>query len=118
MRNNLLADSMSRPPRGTNLRELVERSNRTELGYASILYERLMKQIAEFEQGLTKDEEIGGYLASFGQKMLIRIQKVEYNDPYLVVYDGMTLEGEPRRIQLIHACLPIKRSFDSRSQVS
>src|SRR5437016_3415971 len=80
--------------------DALEDARRTALGYAEIIHDRLMAQIAEFETGLTQDEEVGGYLASFGRELLIHIEKVGYRNPYLVVFSG-TLDKIGHRIELV-----------------
>jgi hypothetical protein len=41
---------------------------------------------------LNPDEEIAAYLSSFGQTMLIQIEKVGYHNPFFIVFYGSTLD--------------------------
>ncbi len=82
-----------------NLNALAE-ANQTALGYAHVIHDRLMAQIAEFQKGLTVDEEVGGYLAAFGRELLIHIEDVGYRNPYLIVFYG-TLDKVGHRVELV-----------------
>lgn len=65
-------------------------------GFAHILYERLMKEIAEYEAGLNADEEIGAFLSSFGSEIIIQIQDVRYRNPYFIVFEGINTNDGTR----------------------
>jgi len=73
-----------------------ERARETNLGFASVLYDRLMDQIRSFEEDLGPDEELGGYLASFGREVLIRIEHIGYHNPYFVTFEGTILQSGAR----------------------
>ncbi len=69
-------------------------------GFAHILYERLMKEIAEYEAGLNADEEIGAFLSSFGSEIIIQIQDVRYRNPYFIVFEGINT-NDGTRVKLV-----------------
>lgn len=80
--------------------QAMEDARRTALGYAEVMHRKLMAQIADFEKGLTDQEEVGGYLASFGRELLIHIQQVGYRNPYLIVFHGK-LQNTDHKVQLV-----------------
>jgi hypothetical protein len=63
----------------------------TEVGFANIMYDRLMIQIAEFEKDLDSEHEIGAMLASFGKEVVIQIESIGYQNPYFVVFYGLNI---------------------------
>ena len=71
----------------------------TQRGYAHIMHERLMGCIADFERTLKQNEEVAAYLASFGAQILIRIERVAYRNPYLIIFTGSDEQG--RRVELV-----------------
>src|SRR5712692_6220746 len=76
-------------------REMAER----DLGFAKVIFEGLKRQIADFEQGLNDNEEIGALLASFGRTVEIRIERFTYEDPYLLSFIGRILDtNEPVKL--------------------
>jgi hypothetical protein len=93
---------MSRHPflaRRDSARDPVE-SFYTNLGYAEVLYDRLCRQFWDFETSLGDEEELGGYFASFGKEVLLRITNVGYHNPYFMVFYGECVtSGE--RVQLV-----------------
>lgn len=79
-------------------------------GFAHVLHERLMAQIADFEAELTEEQEVAAYLASFGSVLLIRIASVGYHNPYLIVFYGTNEEtGLP--IRLVQHCSQLNVLF-------
>jgi hypothetical protein len=80
--------------------QAMENARRTALGYAEVMHKKLMAQIADFEKGLTNEEEVGGYLASFGRQLLIHIEQVTYRNPYLIVFHGK-VEKTAEKVQLV-----------------
>jgi hypothetical protein len=61
-------------------------------GFASVLYERLMVQVTEFEKTLDPNHEVGAYLASFGTQVTIQIHHIGYHNPYFVIFSGTKLD--------------------------
>jgi Family of unknown function (DUF6173) len=84
----------------------------TDLGYAHVLYERLMEQIREFEKTLKDDEEIAAHLASFGQNILIQIESVGYHNPFFIVFQGLNLK-DGHRVQLVQHTTQLNVLFTS-----
>jgi hypothetical protein len=83
--------------------EEVARSSRERTehdhGFANVVFHQINRQIAEFEQGLNENEEIGALIAAFGRTVEIRIEKMTYDDPYLLIFSGRTLErNEPVKL--------------------
>ncbi|MDY7030626.1 MAG: DUF6173 family protein [Thermodesulfobacteriota bacterium] len=82
----------------------------TMCSYADSLYGNLMEQIADFEETLRDDEEIGAYISSFGREMLIRIENVGYHNPYFIIFYG-TLVDEKSKVQLVQHLSQINIMF-------
>jgi hypothetical protein len=85
---------------------IAEKNRQANLGFASVVHDRLMIQIADFEKDLNSDEELGGYFASFERKLLVRISDIGYHNPYFIVFHGEEL-GSGRRVQLVQHVSPI-----------
>lgn len=66
------------------------------LGLSNVIFDRLQKEIQEFEKHLSADEELGGLLASFGRQVLIHIDAIDYSRPYLITFAGKTIPGGDR----------------------
>jgi hypothetical protein len=79
---------------------MAAESRQTDLGFANIMHDRLMIQIVDFEKGLSSDEELGGYLASFGRELLVRISDIGFHNPYFIVFYGQELNSG-MRVQLV-----------------
>jgi hypothetical protein len=77
-----------------------ERNRKIALGYASELHLRLVKEIRDFEKGLSADEEIGGLVASFGREVQIRIDDVSWHNPYFLIFDGRVTNTN-QRVRLV-----------------
>ena len=71
-----------------------------DLGYAHIMFERLMRQIKQFEATLQPNEDTAAYLASFGTQILITINNVGYHNPYFITFDGVNVESG-QRVRLV-----------------
>lgn len=70
-------------------------------GYARILFDELLHEIAEFEKQLNPNEEIGVYLASFGGGVSLHIEKIYPRDPYYIVFVG-TLNDNQKATLIQH----------------
>ena len=79
--------------------EEMQKDNAINRGFANVLYIQLMRQIAEYEKTLNPDEEIAAYLASFGREIIIQIDKVSYQDPYFILFEGVVNDSSVRLIQ-------------------
>ena len=75
------------------LNKSISESKAADLGFASVMYDRLLDQIMHFEQGLNPDEEIGAYLSSFGTRVVIQIEDVRYHNPYFIIFYGKNIEN-------------------------
>ncbi|NJN74858.1 MAG: hypothetical protein HC799_19770 [Limnothrix sp. RL_2_0] len=95
--------SNSKDQMANKLFENFEQTRMAEKGFASVLYERLMLQIEDFESRLKTDEEIGARLASFGGVYTIRISKVGFQNPYFIIFYGYheNEDGSEHEVQLV-----------------
>jgi hypothetical protein len=82
------------------LNKSISESRAADLGFAHVMYDRLMKQIQIFEDGLNSDEEIGAYLSSFGTRVVIQIEGVGYHNPYFIIFYGRNTE-DGQEVQLV-----------------
>jgi hypothetical protein len=80
-------------------------------GFARIIHAKLGERIEEFEAKLAPNQEIGAYLASFGPQTLIRINRLDYSDPFLIICSGLDQEGNP--VELV-AHVTTEPSFHNR----
>ncbi|MBP0030791.1 DUF6173 family protein [Roseofilum sp. Guam] len=93
--------------------EEMRKSGEERAGYANVMFKYLLEEIQEFESDLQADEEIAVYLASFAGGMPIRIESINYRDPYYIVLSGTTEEGQKVRLvqhvtQISILFMPIK----------
>jgi hypothetical protein len=79
-----------------NLKRVQAENRAFEHGFADVMYETLMDEIRDFEETLNPDEEIGAYLSSFGQTVLIQVERVTYANPYLIIFDGFNADSKAR----------------------
>ena len=102
-----------------NMPDLFDTINEAEAGkniYVHVLYQNLMEQIADFEENLGDDEEIGAYLPSFGKEVLFSIKGVGYHNPYFIIFYGTLMDNGSKaqlvqhvsRINILFVALKIK----------
>jgi len=56
-------------------------------------------QIKAFEATLGEDYVLGAWLASFGNQILIIVEKIQFSEPALVIFHGQDQDGN--KLQLI-----------------
>lgn len=78
----------------------IREQHEVDLGYANVLHNRLVRQIKDFERGLSPGEEVGAYLSSFGTRVLVQIQSVGYHDPYFIIFKGISVD-DGRQVRLV-----------------
>lgn len=79
----------------------AEENRQLHSGFAHIMYERLMSQIAQFEEALAPDEQVGAYLAAFGKEVHVAIEGVGYHNPYFIIFYGRLADESGSRVQLV-----------------
>ncbi len=99
------------PINDININRVVARNNPLEHGYADVIYDRLMREIIDFETTLNHDEEIGAYLSSFGQRIFIRIDNISYRNPYLIIFNGFN-EDTKAKVRLVQHTSQISVLFE------
>lgn len=62
---------------------------------ASNFVGKIIRMVAEFEENLKPDEEIGVKLVSFGQTVIVHVSAIGYSDPSLVRFIGALDDGSP-----------------------
>jgi hypothetical protein len=63
------------------------------------MYERIVRSIDAFEQGLSPDEEVGARLVATPGEEVFHVEHVAYWSPDLIMFEGLSRAG--RRVQLI-----------------
>ena len=63
-------------------------------GFANVIYPSIAERIAKFQETLDPDHEVGAALASFGASRVIRIANVSFEDPFLIIFEGESEDGE------------------------
>ena len=66
---------------------------------ASYKYEALMEEITVFQNDLTDDFDVAVKLVSFGENMLLAIDKIGYQNPDILFFYGRNADGN--QIELI-----------------
>jgi hypothetical protein len=106
---------MFTPPQVPDFSDLlndIEITKKTNLGYANVIYERLMEQILEFESDLNGDEEIAAYLSSFGTTFLIQVEKIGYCNPFFIIFYGCIVDTK-QRVRLVQHTTQLNVLFTS-----
>ena len=83
------------PDLATTMAEIQATNN----GFARVIFKKLKKRIEDFQARLATNQEIGAYLASFGPQTLISIDRIEYSDPFLIIFSGKDQTGS--RVELV-----------------
>jgi len=81
-----------------------------KMAYADVMYERIINQIYEFEKQLKPNEEVGAYLTSFGKEIIIQIEKVAFQNPYLIIFKGKNTV-DSSEVQLVQHVTQINLLF-------
>lgn len=71
----------------------------TPSDYASVMYDRLVKQVKDFQDSLAETEEVGAAVAHFGMGVTIHVTGIGFANPYLIVFSG--LDGDGREVTLM-----------------
>ncbi len=74
-------------------------ASRLELNPAEWMYERITRQIIEFEKGLTSDEELGGRFVAAPREGIMHIEDIGFWGPDLLIFYGT--DGNGRPVQLL-----------------
>jgi hypothetical protein len=85
---------------GYGLSEQLEgvRKSITREDRASDIYQKLEEAIINFENGLTAEEEVGIRLVSFGETITLHVTDMDYIDPLLMVFHGVTSDNRPMKL--------------------
>lgn len=83
-----------------SIREAKAAADAFTHGHAHVMHEELMKQIRQFETTLKPEQEVGAMLSSFGQRLLVQIEKVSYRNPFFIIFHGFNAD-DGSRVQLV-----------------
>ena len=89
--------------RETDLMQWLAQDDQRNRGFANLIHKCLAEQIKDFEETLNAEEEIGGYLASFGREIFIRIEEIRWHNPYLLIFSGVNLQTQQKVKLVQHA---------------
>jgi hypothetical protein len=67
-------------------------------GLASGFYERLTDMIAEFENSLDDEHEVGVQLVNFGHVVTFHLSDMGHWNPFLIWFEGETDSGDPVKL--------------------
>ncbi len=70
-----------------------------ELNPASWMYERVCRQIIDFEKSLKPDEELGGRFVNAPHEGVVHVEDVGYWGPDMLIFHGTDNSGRP--VQLL-----------------
>jgi hypothetical protein len=74
---------------------------------AKWMYERVAKQIIEFEKALSADEEIGGRFVSAPKEGVFHIEDIGYWGPDMLIFHGIDSNGRPIQLMQHYSQLSI-----------
>lgn len=60
-------------------------------------FEGLQQQVDEFQRSLDYDHEVGAALASFGQTFIMHVEKMYYQEPAMIYFEG-TVNGNKAKL--------------------
>ena len=69
-------------------------------GFSNVIFKDLTDEISNFQSTLKDDEEIGVYISSFGQQVLVRITSIRPVKPYLIIFEGIN-DNTGARVRLV-----------------
>lgn len=96
-----IQEEMQQALKGYNYASTFSNENLTDLmrnpHLADWMYEKIMKQISEFESKLDSDSEVAVRLASFGSSILMSIEDIGFQNPDLLYFYGM-VDGKPAQL--------------------
>lgn len=72
------------------------------LNPAGWAFERLTKQIVDFEKDLSPGEEIGGRFVNAPKEGVIHIQDISFWNPDMLIFNGVDADG--RKVRLLQHC--------------
>lgn len=91
------ADSLVSPALG-NIKTATARLLEQQAGAAKSMYERVVRQIADFEASLNPDEEIGARFVAAPGEGVVHIEDVGYWGPDMLIFHGRNAEGRPVQV--------------------
>lgn len=62
---------------------------------AEAFHYKLIRLFNDFHRALDKEHEAGGRLVNFGQSLTFHINDIDYWDPALIIFKGVTDDGSP-----------------------
>jgi len=65
------------------------------------MYERIARQIIDFEKRLSADEEVGGRFVASPREVVFHIKDIDYWNPDMLIFEGTDADG-----RCFHAAQP------------
>lgn len=81
--------------------------SKERLNPAEWAYERLVKQIVEFESKLSAEEEIGGRFVTAPLEGAIHICDIDYWNPDMIIFHGIDANGRATQLIQHHSQLSV-----------
>lgn len=69
---------------------------------ADYQYELIIDEIKQFQSKLDEEHEVGVFLASFGQRILMNVTNIGYANPSLIIFIGYVNGKESTLIQHVN----------------
>lgn len=84
------------------IRELAESSDWQYGAKANFQFDILKEYIVDFQNNLDSEHEVGIYLSSFGQNILLNVTHIYYEDPVLIIFEGYVKGQKSTLIQHVN----------------
>jgi Family of unknown function (DUF6173) len=89
---------------------------------AEWMYERIARQIIDFEKRLSVDEEVGGRFVAAPREGDFRIKDIDYWNPDMLIFEGTDADGRPIQLlqhysQLSMVLCAVRKNKDSGPKI-
>jgi hypothetical protein len=89
---------------------------------AEWMYERIARQIIDFEKRLSADEEVGGRFVFAPREGVFHIKDIEYWNPDMLIFEGTDGDGRPIQLmqhysQLSMVLYAVRKNKDSGPKI-
>lgn len=81
-----------------------QENQRYEKNHSGNIFDSLIEYITDFQNKLDSEHEIGMFLSSFGQSILMNVVSISYDEPYLIMFEGY-VNGERSKLIQHHSQL-------------
>lgn len=96
--------------------EMPEIDFPTQYMWSDTQFEIIKRYVQEYEASLDNEHEVGVYLTSFGQSLLMHVTSITYEKSVLIIFKGFVNGKESTLIQHIHQLNFLLTSVDKAPQ--